>query len=200
MINKLIVKKIQIQMILDRGYIIPESELQFLTMDNNRKNKIKKLNNVYINDNNNMLYVYYIDIDEKLHDQFKSFSKKMEKYDSAILIGTTIDEISKKKYSKFYSKIQNKPIQFFDYEELMYNVTTHIDYLKHELIDKSTIIPNIVDINQLPILQLSDPIAKYYGWSTGDVIKITRVYDDLNIISTDNIGYRVVSPHLYISQ
>jgi DNA-directed RNA polymerase subunit H (RpoH/RPB5) len=92
-----------------------------------------------------------------------------------------------------FEDIPFKNIQTFEYEDLAYNVTKSIYYDQHELIDKKIIIPVMVDIDQLPIILLNDAVVKYFGFQVGDVIKITRRYNDINLLNQIDIGYRVVT-------
>ena len=200
MINKLIVKKTQVEMLQDRGYIIPENEQWLLTADTTKKYKNVIYNNYYTkNDaittlNLDILYVFYIQ-DDILSD-LKTFVKNMQKYDQGLIIGLSREELEKKKYKKLFEEISFKPIQTFEYDDLCYNVTKHIGYNKHEFIDKSLIIPNMVDIDQLSVLRLDDPVCRYFNWQVGDVIKITRQYEDVNLLAQIDIGYRVVKQYL----
>jgi len=65
------------------------------------------------------------------------------------------------------------------------------------IIDKSSIIPFIAHIDELPKILLNDPISRYFGFQVGDVIKIIRHYDNINLLNQDDIGYRVVVNHNY---
>lgn len=201
--NKLKVKKVQVQMLSDRGYTIPSSEKWILTADVTDVKIIKKYknmeyNNFYTQTNTNtILYVYYI-TEKKIKKDLQQFVDDMVNYDRGIIIGTTSESLELKKNKEILEDIPFKSVQAFLYEDLTYNVTHSIKYDKHELIDKSLIIPQFVDMNQLSIIQLEDPVVKYFGWQLGDVIKITRKYDDINILTATDIGYRVVSNHLYL--
>lgn len=66
-------------------------------------------------------------------------------------------------------------------KRLLFNITKHILVPKHEVIRKKSVIDDIIsqyklkNKYQLPIIMKNDPIAKYYGMKSGDVVKITRV-------------------------
>jgi DNA-directed RNA polymerase I, II, and III subunit RPABC1 len=66
-------------------------------------------------------------------------------------------------------------------KRLMFNITKHTLVPKHEVIRDKAVIDDIIDSYklktryQLPIILKNDPIAKYYGMKSGDVVKITRV-------------------------
>ena len=206
--DKLIVKKVQIEMLVDRGYDIPPEEIIFLTSDITprfvKKYKGKSLNNFY-KKNNETLFVYYM-TQNKIIEDLKIFIDNIVYYDTGLIVGIEEGEFNKKKYHKLFEDLPFKPIETFTFDDLSYNVTKHVNYDQHELIDKMIIIPTLVDIDQLPLLLKSDPVCRYFNWSIGDVIKITRRYanlgmlnqTDIGMLNQTDIGYRVVTIHQYM--
>jgi DNA-directed RNA polymerase subunit H (RpoH/RPB5) len=200
---KVIVKKVQVEMLQDRGYTIPPEE-QNVT-------KFKKYNNVYKKNSflakgeenrffleekiNKTLYVHYLD-EDNLTNSLTEFVNTMADNDKGILIGSTPKELEKKKYKEILYDLQLKPYEHFEEQDLYYNVSKHVTVPKHEKINKSTIIPSMVNINQLSKILNTDPIVRYYGWKPGNVIKITRNHTNLNLLVNEDIGYRVVTLHI----
>lgn len=70
---------------------------------------------------------------------------------------------------------QGMRIELFSQEELQYNITTHRYQPKFELLSSkdSERFRKIYD-TKFPIMLKSDPIARFYGYQKGDVVKITR--------------------------
>lgn len=72
------------------------------------------------------------------------------------------------------------PVEVHLITKLQFNITKHVLVPKHEVITDKAEIEKIVQSyrlksrHQLPIILKSDPIAKWYGMKTGDVVKITR--------------------------
>lgn len=184
-------KKIQIEMLKDRGYEIPDKEL--IEEDKNYIKKFKKLtlNQSYHSDND--LYVYYIDEEEKLVDNMKKFVKIMKNYSHGIIIGNENDikKLLSKSYKEYFDKLILKTIQVFTYDELQYNISQHILNGVYEKVAKSSVIPSIAHADEMSILLISDPIVKYYGYGVGDVIKITED-NDTNMINDKSISYCIV--------
>ena len=69
-------------------------------------------------------------------------------------------------------------IELFQEEELQYNITKHYLVPKHELsYPKGTkISKDFKDKygDKFPVLLKTDPVARFYGYNKGDIIKITR--------------------------
>ena len=64
-----------------------------------------------------------------------------------------------------------KRIQFLSARRMYTNVTKHSLVPKHEVVDAP---PSGVDRERLPLLLTTDPIAQYYNWPLGTVVRITR--------------------------
>lgn len=175
---KLTAKQIQIEMLADRGYTIPEKELT---------EKLKKLtlNQTYTK-NDLSLYVYYLDDSIKLIDNVDFFNKKMKRHHSGIIVGSLNDlkKLLSKKYINQFDKL--KTIQFFSYDELQYNVSKHTSNGSYEKSDYK-----FAHANEYIHLLFSDPIVKYYGFNVGDIIKMTEdnIYD---MINDKTISYAIV--------
>jgi DNA-directed RNA polymerase I, II, and III subunit RPABC1 len=70
-------------------------------------------------------------------------------------------------------------IELFKEEKLVVNITEHKWVPKHEALTSSQTEElkqryKLKDVSQLPRISNADPIALYYGWSVGQVIKIIR--------------------------
>lgn len=182
---KLVAKLTLIEMLRDRGYSIPSNE-SFLT----NKTKIKDVtfNNVYINEKTDeSLYVHFFNVATPIKD-LESFVEEAKHHDRAIIIG--IEKIDKKQQA-ILDELGLIPVEMFSLEDLLYNVTHNINVPKHEKIPSLA----AANINELPWLLITDPVVRYYGWQTGDIIKIYRQYD-LPLMSNQFFGYCVVKSHL----
>ena len=66
-------------------------------------------------------------------------------------------------------------IELFTEEELQYNITKHRLVPKHEKLSSKEAIKFVEKFGKnFPIIQLSDPISRFYGYKRGDIIKVTR--------------------------
>lgn len=79
-------------------------------------------------------------------------------------------------------------IELFEQEELQYNITKHILVPKHELLYKKKSVEaqefKKKYTAKFPVLLKTDPIARFYAYESGDIIKVTR--------SNDIVVYRIV--------
>lgn len=193
--NLLIAKNTQIEMIADRGYYVPEEEIEALNDYVNHQNmkKLKKLTltQSYNNDNDESIYVFYMSEDEKIADQLEIFKKKLKKHTYGIIIGDvkTIKSVQKKTYVDYFDPL--KTIQLFTFDDLQYNVSQTIYNGSYQKVAKSLVVPTICHIDELSFLFLNDPIVKYYGFQAGDIIRVIED-TDVDIINNKSITYCVV--------
>ena len=73
----------------------------------------------------------------------------------------------------------NAHVEVFMLKELQYNISRHVLVPKHEIVRDEQFIENMLATyrlkkNQLPIIQKTDPMARYLRVAPGDLVKITR--------------------------
>jgi len=86
---------------------------------------------------------------------------------------------------KIVDEIVDLTIELFNEDELQYNITKHYLVPKHELLhSKDSEKAKYYKKNKYPLILKTDPMCKFYGFNTGDIIKVTR--------KGNNIMYRIV--------
>ena len=62
-------------------------------------------------------------------------------------------------------------VQFFAPGQVCYNVTHHALVPKHTVVASTQF-----KVDNLPVMKKTDPVAQYYGWDVGTVVRIERVF------------------------
>ena len=174
------VRKTILEMIEDRGYVIPELEKitfeEFIIKYNNKNLDI------FINDEikNKKIYVYF-------HNEVKSFSKGDLKIlqkvtdlyqDEDINLILLLRDKENSAVTKELGKEAYKNVQIFLRKNMVFNITHHVFVPQHILLtsdeEKLLLEKYNTTKGKFPKLSKSDPIAKYYGMKTDQICKIIR--------------------------
>ena len=176
--------KTLMKMVEARKFIVEEKQKKMNFDEFKEKYEDKTINEIfYKKDDNNKeimrLYIeYFMDpkINAKHFDDFFDNMNKIEGKSSGIIV--VLANLTPQANKKLIELNIKKPIQCFNINELMINVTEHADVPKHILIDekekKSLLEKYRIKESQLPKILINDPVAKFYGLRKGDVVKIIR--------------------------
>ena len=176
--------KTLMKMVEARKFIVEEKQKKMNFDEFKEKYENKTINEIfYKKDDNNKeimrLYIeYFMDpkINAKHFDDFFENMNKIEGKSSGIIV--VLANLTPQANKKLIELNIKKPIQCFNINELMINVTEHADVPKHILIDekekKSLLEKYRIKESQLPKILINDPVAKFYGLRKGDVVKIIR--------------------------
>ncbi|TXG54066.1 hypothetical protein EZV62_019322 [Acer yangbiense] len=175
------IRKTVMEMLRDRGYFVGEFEInmtkqQFISKyGENMKREDLVINKALRNSNSDQIYVFFPEEPKVGVKTMKTYTNRMksENVFRAILVvqqnltpfaRTCISEIS----SKFH----------LEEAELMVNIKEHVLIPEHQVLtneEKKTLLKRYtVKETQLPRIQVSDPIARYYGLKRAQVVKIIR--------------------------
>lgn len=202
-------KRNQIKMIKHRGYDVSDEEWileQSLTGKSFKKKLIEKFGDYVIRkllfseythpQKSRKLFVYYINIEDGKQikvETVKSFIYKMtgENKDGIVVVDSIISPTA----SECLNMITEHYYQIFKEEELIFNVTEHINYNQHiQLTERETneLRKKGVSAKGLMWITQTDPIVKYFGFNPGSFIKIIVKMEELSLISDTYNNYRVV--------
>jgi DNA-directed RNA polymerase subunit H (RpoH/RPB5) len=131
--------------------------------------------------------IFNVDVAGKLRIVYIRNKAKKEEFKA--LLGEDFDMylvVAIDKLSIIHTKIvaemnEKGNIEVFDINNLLFNITKHELVPKHEVIKDETVISQLVEMYniktkyQLPIILKSDPVAKYYGLKSGNLVKVTRI-------------------------
>jgi DNA-directed RNA polymerase I, II, and III subunit RPABC1 len=189
------VRKTIIEMITDRGIVVPTTENitfeQFNVMYDN--------NNLDIYINNEISNIkYYI----HFHNDIKNFSKAdlknimskiITKYeDQNINLILILKEKENSSITKELTKDTYKNVEVFLRKNMIFNITHHVFQPKFSILskeeEKELIDKYYTTKGKLPKMSKNDPIAKYYGIKPEQIFKIIRKSPEVG----ESIYYRLV--------
>lgn len=212
------IKKTQIEMTIDRGYIVSPEEEAILTMNlnqfinyvaqlmttNPQASMRSTLSRFYegqteTGERKSMLAYYggktTAQQKQVSADVARQFINNIKKY--GITEGVLIIDapLSSTGQTELNILPPGKRQVFFD-SELTYNPTKHVDTPRHELLSPTAANAKLrqlgVNRSGLLIIKSSDPIVRYYGWLAGGIVKIHRVDDVISVLAPESINYRVI--------
>ncbi len=171
------------------------SILQFIA---EKKDETKK-NEDEIKDNDEeteKIAIFWTDVEKIGVKQIKSYMDFMDENEvnhSIIIMKHSITTFALRTLEDFNANFPDKFIEYFEYSELLINITKHVLVPFHTVLnlsEKTELIKKyqLKKEAQLPKLHRTDPIARYYGLRKGDVVKVTRP----SATSTTYITYRIV--------
>lgn len=180
-----------LELLKDRGFEIPMvysniTLSNFKYLFNSQSDKLDiNLTNQY-----SSIYVKFLFTDNSIKNIIDlSNVLKKNGYDQLIII-VCDESLTEAKINELHNTyIKNCSIFYYKY--ICINIANHYFVPKHEKIsdsEKSELIKNLnITDNNFPILNITDPIAKYYGFQLNDIIKIYR-----NVQNSSFVTYRII--------
>lgn len=177
-------RKTCLEMLNDRGYLIGQDDLeeskdQFIQkFSEEPKRDDLTLLAPKQEDPTDQMFVFYPNEDKVGVKTIKTFAERMKTEGvsrALMVVQANLTPFAKQCLSEMVPKYH---IEVFQELELMINITRHVLVPQHEVLDpteKKTLLDRYkVRDSQLPRIQLSDPVARYYGMQRGQVVRIIR--------------------------
>ena len=185
------------QMMKDRGYNVDPSRFK-VTMEGFSsifKNDPSNLTEVYTNNDGDRIMACYDPIERLDTKTVQNLVKKMDDANvkRMVLVGANgIATPPALRVLESYKSL-GKWIEFFEFDEVVINITEHELVPKHELLteeEKQEVLKKYnVKETQLPRILRTDPVAKYLGVRPGQILKITRKSDTAGSYVTYRLVY-----------
>lgn len=172
------------QMLSDRGYLVATEDTH-ITLDDFKKrfgeaperNKLTLLCQKR-DDPTDQVFVFFADeakVGVKTIRQYAEMMESEKIFRAIVVVESGITPFAKQVLQNLAPRLQ---MEQFHESELLVNITEHVLVPKHVLLmpdEKRALLDKYkLKETQLPRIQTQDPIARYYGLSQGDVVKITR--------------------------
>ncbi len=189
------VRQTVLEMISDRGYVIPTNMIA-ITFEQFSIQYDQKNIDLYIeNEDKEKKYYVYFHVDKAFgKNDMKSVVQKIINQYNDDNMGIII--LLKDKESTSILKEKSKPlyknVEFFEQQKMTFNIMKHVFQPKFiiltseeeaEVLDKYQ-----TTINKLPKMSVLDPVSKYYSMKKGQVIKVIRNDPEVGLA----ISYKLV--------
>jgi DNA-directed RNA polymerases I, II, and III subunit RPABC1 len=179
------VRKTCLKMLSKRGYMVDEASINMTTdqfkqkFGDNPTGEALTILAEKVDDPADQIFVFFPEEEKVGVKPLKTYYKRMQ--DENVTRGIIVVKVSMTPFSKTAMKelaMRGFRMETFNYGELLVDITEHklvpehivlTEQQKLELLDRYRLKPS-----QLPRIQITDPIARYFGLKQQQVVKIIR--------------------------
>ncbi|KAK7364025.1 hypothetical protein VNO80_12349 [Phaseolus coccineus] len=179
------IRKTVMQMLRDRGYLVGDFEInmskhEFKSKFNGDNMKRDDLVTIKSKKDNSadQIFIFFPDEAKVGVKTMKTYTNRMNNenvYRAILVTQTNLTPFARTCVSEISSKFH---MEVFQEAELLVNIKEHELVPEHQVLtdaEKKTLIERYtVKETQLPRIQVTDPVARYYGLKRGQVVKIIR--------------------------
>lgn len=182
------IRKTILQMLIHRGYIVVR-DIEQESFESFRE-PLKALSSSEVrdqmmftaamrSDSNKLICVFFAEAGKLTTEQVRVFTNRMkeESVKHGLIVMTELTPHCRSTIDQINSE-GDMTIETFLEAQLLVNITEHVLVPKHVLLSEEQVQELLKRYNvrktQLPRIQVTDPIACYFGLKRGDVVKIIR--------------------------
>ncbi|KAM7259605.1 hypothetical protein ACFE04_015346 [Oxalis oulophora] len=181
------IRKTVMQMLRDRGYLVADSELNITIQDfihkfgHNMKREDLIISKSNPNDTSDQIYIFFPEEAKVGLNTIKAYIKRMDSdsvFRAILVVQQNLTPFARTFLTGATDISKKFHLEVFQESELLINVTHHILVPKHGVLtadEKKTLLQRFsAKETQIPRIQVTDPVARYFGMKRGQVMKILR--------------------------
>ncbi|XP_028805362.1 DNA-directed RNA polymerases II and IV subunit 5A-like [Neltuma alba] len=180
------VRRTVMQMLRDRGYLVTDLEINIskndfrLQFSGNVRRRDFVINKAKKQDSSDQIYVFFPEESKVTSETIRTYANRTKSenvFRAILVVRQKLTFFAQKSIAEISSNFHLE-FEVFQESELLVNITDNALVPKHKVLtdsEKKTLLEKYtVKETQLPRMQVTDPVARYFGMKRGQVVRISR--------------------------